>query len=280
MKRITEMSLVLLIACQATPPAEPATTPDVETTEDAIRAPLPRSLKGTTPAGVFAANSDGTLRLDEGVRDRFDYYLSALGEDSIGNVKARIKADAFALPKKARTRVADLLSRYLQLRDSGHESDATLPERLTRVQQLRREILGAEAAAAFFAHDEAVDAVFAQIGDGQRTATDLEASLPDDVRDAREKSALPLTMFEREQTMGAARSVDVALIREQAFGAEARARLEALDVIRADRASRVDAFKRARTQLASSPDSAARIEDLFQRIFPSSEQARARIWVR
>ncbi len=297
-------ALALATACET--PAVIESTPSeapIATERLASLPGAPRSLEGTTPVGRFLAGRSGELVVDDDVRARFDHYLSALGEEPIELIRQRVVNDARGLPSPARETVAELFDRYVEYRAAGAADeglrDASLEARLERVVRLRREVLGAEVADAFFAEDEATDRVYAELATLRRSASlgeqerrlfeaELEARLPSDVRASRAASLLPVDTFESERALLAgdvSPSLRIAELREAAFGSEARERLETLDGIRAERRARVDAFRAERATITadSTLDPAlreARIEALFAKIFPAAEQLRARVWVR
>jgi lipase chaperone LimK len=83
----------------------------------AVRAPrplpaLPRSLEGTDVDGRLAARDDGTLLVDDGTWLLFDYFLTAEGEESRDTIRARVAAEARALPEPARTQAIELFDSY------------------------------------------------------------------------------------------------------------------------------------------------------------------------
>ena len=53
---------------------------------------LPSSLQQTTTDGMFTVDSNGHLIVSNSIKERFDYFLSILGEESLEQVVARITA--------------------------------------------------------------------------------------------------------------------------------------------------------------------------------------------
>jgi lipase chaperone LimK len=94
-----------------------AATPRRDPPKLAVTAPrhlpaLPRSLEGTDVDGRLAAREDGTLIVDDGTWLLFDYFLTAEGEEPRETIRARVVAQAAALPEPARTQAIELFDRY------------------------------------------------------------------------------------------------------------------------------------------------------------------------
>jgi lipase chaperone LimK len=74
--------------------------------------PLPPSLEGTDVDGRLAARDDGTLLVDDATWLLFDYFLTAEGEEPASTIRARVAAEANALPEPARTQAVELFDSY------------------------------------------------------------------------------------------------------------------------------------------------------------------------
>ncbi|WP_052471996.1 lipase secretion chaperone [Marinobacter similis] len=130
---------------------------------------LPASLVGTSvPAGWNQVDSVGDLIPTPALRQLFEYYLSALGEESLEQLVARIGQTLLALQEPARTQALDTLRAYLDYKlaisdleagyGGGTELDAVqMQQRMQEIQALRRAWLDSATADAFFAQDEAID---------------------------------------------------------------------------------------------------------------------------
>jgi len=122
-----------------------------------VRPPsLPRSLEETEVDGAFPLDGDGHLRATAALRRRFDYFLTAEGEESLAVIRSRIvalAADELA-PAEADAALA-LFDRYCAYRDEGAALIAAVPppdDPVGAIDRLRRDRFGA-AATAFFAED-------------------------------------------------------------------------------------------------------------------------------
>jgi lipase chaperone LimK len=119
------------------------------------------SLRGVDLDGAWEAGLDGQLQATIALRRRFDQLLSLLGEATLDELRAFIAYDVENLAGPAAAqRVLDVWQRYvaLQQHDFRHQPDMrdrrTWAAALAERQQVRRQLLGPEIAAAFFADDE------------------------------------------------------------------------------------------------------------------------------
>lgn len=119
------------------------------------------SLDGTQADGDWGVGVDGQLRASRALRQKFDYYLSLVGEKTLPDIEALLLNEARAhLKEPALSGVKSVWHRYVQLQqhtwrfqvDPRHPTQwsAAHAER----QTVRRQILGAEWAHAFYAEEE------------------------------------------------------------------------------------------------------------------------------
>jgi len=84
------------------------------------------ALEGTSIDGALRANDDGSLVLDIGVRDFFDYFLSIA--DDVGPEQAIGEIQRYArsyLPEPARTEALELLGNYLRYKQTEFQIQQT-----------------------------------------------------------------------------------------------------------------------------------------------------------
>ena len=119
------------------------------------------SLRGVELDGAWEARADGQLQPTIALRRRFDQLLSLLGEATIEELQGFIAYDVENLAgADAAQRVLDLWQRYVMLQQHAFRSRPDMHDRrtwapaLAERQQVRRQLLGADAAAAFYADDE------------------------------------------------------------------------------------------------------------------------------
>lgn len=269
---------------------------------------LPRSLAGTDVDGGAQADAGGHLKLDRGLRHLFDYFLSLVGEEPLGRVRARIVAYLQShLPASAAAEGVNLLDRYLAYEtDRGKqgklgdgESDlglSSLSQRMVLIQTLRQRYFSAAERHAFFGDEEAFDQYtlkkLAVMQDSSLSAVDkaqrlrqLVDTLPADLR----ANLTALDSYEDLQAVtvdwkargGAPEALHQA--RMQLVGAEATARLESLDLQRAQWAQRVQAYQaqKARVMADASLSSLQReqaVQQLLARTFNEQERLRVATW--
>lgn len=278
-----------------------ALRPQADADIDLAKLPLPGSLEDTEIDGGLAADDDGNLIVNQGVRALFDYFLSATGEEPAATIEARILAEIDKrLEPKAAAQARDLLDRYLEYRKRTRrlfeEGDAAtdLAERLEQVRQLRREVFGPDAADGLFGDEEAYDFVAVaqhEIGtdpslsseEKQRLIAELDEQLPEDQRRARDETTKPLRMFREVEEMrdSGASDEDVQAVREQYFGEEAAERLAVVDRERGQWDTRMQDYRAARREIEagtmmSASEREAAIERLRAKSFSGPEQIRVR----
>ena len=262
---------------------------------------LPPSFDGTTVDGQFRVDSAGNLLISEDIRRIFDYFLSALGEDSLQHSVKRLQAyisSQLAMP--AREQALALLEQYLQYKQQLVQLEKDLPQmanldamrqREQAVQALRASLFSAEAHQVFFGNEEAYNQFTLQrlairhdqsLSDAEKaTALDqLRNNLPESMQEL----IVPQLQTELRQQTAAlqaqgASPQQIQQLRLQLVGAEATARLEALDQRRQQWAQRLNDYRRekalieANTGLSTS-DKAAAIDNLASERFDDQERLR------
>ncbi len=256
----------------------------------------PRSLQGADADGEVGWNSDGTVRLDRGLRRRFDFLLAALGEVTLGQVRARLEGDvASVAPPERAARVMEVFNRYVSyLERVSHLGGTTDVERLVELHALRVQALGPEMARAFFEDEEETDARTldrravlerSDLGESARAAAlaAVEERRPRPEREALERGALvqeTLTQTAALEASGATPEQKQEA-RAARFGTTTAGRLADLDAERARWSARVDAFRRARDTVmadeALDDDSRRRsLGAILEHDFSAPEQRRIR----
>ncbi|WP_437941933.1 lipase secretion chaperone [Sorangium sp. So ce341] len=266
-------------------------------------APLPRtaaapSLRGTDVDGAVLVDANGDLIVGPELLALFDYFLSATGEVPAAAIRARIVA---AIRERAAGPAADqaiaLLDRYLGYREAAGAARAAQAadptERLAALREIRRAHFGDEVAAQLFGDEEregeaAIEAsrvlADATLSPEERDArlAEVEAALPEHLREAREAAVRPLVQQAEEQALRAAGASDEELHahRVATVGPEAADRLAELDRQRADWQRRLDAFESARAAIAATeadPEARRAAEEaLLARAFTPEERLRVR----
>ncbi|XXX81775.1 lipase secretion chaperone [Sorangium sp. So ce134] len=285
----------------STAPAPARVRPALSTAPAAAAAPrqaAPPSLRGTDVDGAVLVDANGDLIVGPELLALFDYFLSATGEEPAAAIKARIAA---AIRERAAGRAAEqaiaLLDRYLGYREAAgaaRAAQAAEPEeRLAALREIRREHFGDEVAARLFGDEEregeaAIEAsrilADATLSPEERDArlAEVEAALPERLREAREAAVRPLVQQAEEQALRAAGASDEELHahRVATVGPEAADRLSELDRQRSDWRRRLDEFEGARAAIAAGeadPEARRAAEEaLLARAFTPEERLRVR----
>lgn len=219
------------------------------------------SLRETEPDGTVTLAADGSLRYDRALRRLFDYWLSLVGE--LDHTEIRVLLEGWLAerhPPRVVAQALEAFDRYLRYlrevdRTGAGLGSADPARRLALLKQLRRQVLGAELATAFFAEQEAhEDLTLARwqlsrdtsLSPAEREArlAAAEAALPESLRqdlqaERRAEADLALSRQIDTLTDPSAR----AEARREAFDAETAARLDQLDAERRQWSERVAAYR-------------------------------------
>ena len=285
------------------PAAAPLTPvePTPAATESAALSSLPPSFAGTAVDGQFRLDDAGNLLISMDIRRIFDYFLSAYGEERIQTSIARLQAYIRGqLDEPAEGQALALLEQYLDYKRQLIQLEKDLPQmasleamrqREQAVQNLRASIFSPEAHQAFFAQEEAYNQFTLQrlairhdqsLNEQQKAeAMDrLRATLPEDMQEM----LVPQLQAELRQQTAALQAQGAApeqirQLRLQLVGAEATARLEALDQRRQQWQQRLDAYRQEKARIEansglSEEDRQAAIASLAEERFDERERLR------
>ncbi|MDI9244105.1 lipase secretion chaperone [Marinobacter sp. CHS3-4] len=269
--------------------SDPAQLPDT----------LPASLEGTNvPSGWARIDANGALIPTPELRELFEYYLAALGEETLEQLVARIQNALANLPEPARSEAGKILGAYLDYKLAlgeieGSMSDAAtmdpdaMARQLADIRALRRQWLDAETAEAFFALEEAVDQFqVAQmriraddsLTDQERQVQLLKAeeSLPAPIRESRQQTR-KFSEYQQVRQQLADDPQALQAWREDAFGAEAAERLAQVEAEQQDWERRWRAYQQDKAELEglAGPEKEAAVERLRAQYFEGPERHRA-----
>lgn len=228
---------------------------------------MPASFNGTQVDGTFSVDAAGNLLITRDIVQIFDYFLAALGEDSLPVTLARLEAYISAqLQQPAQGQARELLSQYLNYKRQLLQLERDLPQlssldglrqRERAVQALRARVFSPEAHRVFFALEEGYNQfTLARLAVQQDSTLDaaakgqaidqLRSNLPEELQ----ASVLPQLHSElRAQTAqlqaaGASRE-QIQQLRQQLVGAQAATRLASLDQQRQDWQQRLTSYQQA-----------------------------------
>lgn len=232
---------------------------------------LPRSLSDIEPAGELQEDAQGRLVVTRGLRDRFDYFLAARGEEPDAVLHARLRAHlASQLKPPAAAEAQALLDRYLaylaelDTAFSSLRADTLddLRTRLATLERLRSTHFSPQVQTAFFADDLAYDRyslakldVMADTSlNAQQKATrlrELRAALPEALREnmAAAEQVQTLDALTQQWQASGGSPAELRALREGLVGPAAADRLEALDREDAEWAARLAAYRQERARL-------------------------------
>ncbi len=262
---------------------------------------MPASLLGTSvPQGWDRVDGVGDLVPTSALRQMFEYYLSALGEESLEQLIARIEQTLSVLAEPARSQALDTLGAYLDYKLAISELEAgfgtstgldadEMRRRMEEIQALRRTWLDSATAEAFFARDEAIDrfqveklriSQDATLTEAERRAAleRAETALPEPIRKARQETRR-FADYEQARLDLADDPQALQAWRRQTFGLETAQRLEALEQEQQNWNRRWQAYSRERQTLLASglagPELQSAIDHLRNQHFSEQERVRA-----
>ena len=297
--RLTQTAPAVPSAPSARP--QPQSTPPLSAAVSEASKPLPASFGGTQVDGIFRLDAAGNLLISEDIRRIFDYFLSALGEETLQVSVERLQAYiAGQLPPPAAEQARALLQQYLSYKAELVLLERDLPQlssldalrqREAAVQALRARLFSTEAHQAFFAREEGYNQFSLQrLAIQQDASLDAAAkavavdrlrdSLPAELQD----SVLPQLQAElRSQTAQlqakGGSPAQIQALRQQLVGAEATRRLEALDSQRQSWNRRIALYQQDKARIEAtaglSPgDKASAIRRLALEQFDDQERLR------
>lgn len=266
---------------------------------------LPRSLRDTEVDGELAVDEKGHLRITRGVRNVFDYFLSARGEESPDTLLKRMRAYLrHQLPAMAAAEAERILEGYLACQQglaslpglpppgNGQVDIAAVRQQMQQVQALRLQFLAPEVIAAFYGDEDAnerytlarLDILQNSGLTPQARAQQLAAAeeqLPAALRESMEviTRVQDLDALTQDWQKRGGSAAELRQIREQLVGADATGRLEALDQERAAWDQRMNAWYSERAALLGNrglgeQDRQARLDTLRAQRFSADERQR------
>lgn len=246
-------------------------------------------------------DSNGNLIPTPSLRQLFEYYLSAMGEESPQLLVARIEKELGRLGEPARSEALNILGNYLDYKLALGDLEASYSRgpggglreterRMQEIQGLRRTWLDADTADAFFAREEAVDRFQLELrriaGDDTLTEeqraqalSDAERALPAPLRRAREDTRR-FAEYEQVRQDLADNPEALKAWREDAFGSEMSQQLAKVEARQKAWEQRWQAYRAERQALEraglAGPEREAAIDALRDRYFTGPERVRAK----
>lgn len=262
---------------------------------------LPASLAGTSvPGGWAETDANGSLVPTPQLRQLFEYYLAALGEETLPQLVARIEQALARLEEPARSEALDTLGDYLDYKlalgdlEAAYGAASTtnaedMQRRMAEIRALRRTWMDAQTADAFFATDEAVDSFQVEqlrirtdssLSDGEReqALANAEEALPEPLRQARRETR-KFTDYQRARSEFADDPDALRAWRKERFGAEAARELEKVEAEQQVWEAKWQAYSQDLAELdgmgLAGPERKAAIDALRDDYFEGAEKLRA-----
>ena len=271
--------------------------------ETAVAVPdtMPASLAGTSvPGGWAETDANGSLVPTPQLRQLFEYYLAALGEETLPQLVARIEQALARLEEPARSEALDTLGDYLDYKlalgdlEATYGHDATtnaedMQRRMAEIRALRRTWMDAQTADAFFATDEAVDQFqveqlrirtdpYLSEKEREQALAEAEKALPEPLRQARRETR-KFADYQRAQSEFADDPDALRAWREERFGAEAARELEKVEAEQKVWEAKWQAYSQDLAELddmgLAGPERKAAIDTLRDDYFEGAEKLRA-----
>lgn len=262
---------------------------------------LPASLEGTSlPGGWAETDRNGSLVPTPQLRQLFEYYLAALGEETLPQLIARIEGALARLEEPARSEALATLGDYLDYKlalgdleasygDAGTLDADQMQRRMAEIRSLRRTWMDAPTADAFFASDEAVDQFQVEqlrirtdesLSDEEReqALARAEKALPEPVREARRETR-KFSDYQQARSELAGDPEALSAWREEHFGEEAARQLEKAEAEQQAWENKWQAYSEELAELESlgvaGPELEAAIDSLRDDYFEGAEKLRA-----
>jgi len=235
------------------------------------------SLKGTDKDGAYPVDSEGNLLISAAIKERFEYFLSTLGEFPFESILQMVRDDiALSLQSPAKEQALKLFDDYIAYKyalaeleksmDAAQDYEVNDIERfrlqLDRLRDKRREYLSQDTVDAFFGFDEMYDDFMlarleiqnsSQLSkqEKQEQIESLEGSLPEAVKDMRDDSQKISNAFKVSEAMREddADEGEIFEYNSQQFGQEAAVKLQALNEQRSAWKVRVENYLQKKSDI-------------------------------
>ncbi len=279
----------------------PAPAPQQAAARDDNPFTFVKSMQGTEPDGKLSIADDSVLANAE-LRHLFDYYLGAIGEKTLPQIRAEIELQlTHQLPPAASLSAKQLLERYIAYKTAlvdmektpKQQTDANpLRARLIAMRQVRERFFSPKEIAGMWGFDDAYDddavARWEITQDPHLSAEQkraklakLDANMSPALREERE-APLKVAMEEdkaRQMRAAGAGEDDIYRMRATAFSPEAAARMAAVDQENASWKNRIGDYLDQRNKVLgntnlSDVDRQAALQQLRDARFSVNEQKR------
>lgn len=299
---LPQLTPIAVTAASANQPAVlTAPTLSTQSKPGSAHSAMPASFSGTQVDGAFSVDAAGNLLITRDIVQIFDYFLSAIGEDTLAVSLERLQVYVRSqLAQPAQDQALALLNQYLDYKRQLVLLERDLPQvasldglrqRESAVQALRARIFSQQVHQVFFANEEDYNQfTLARLAVQQDTSLSpqakgraidqLRANLPAELQE----SVLPQLHSElREQTAqlqaAGGSPAQIQQLRQQLVGEQAASRLATLDQQRSDWQQRLNQYQQASATIENNPglsatDKSSAIKRLSEAQFNPQERLR------
>jgi len=243
--------------------------------------PLPKSLQGTDVDGELLLDVDGNLIITHGIRNLFEYFLSAKNEEPLDVILGRIREYIHKhIPDEPARKAIAILDSYISYKKKLEEVESpeglqgeelgsldAIKDALARRMLLRRQLMSSEVVNAFFGDEEKYDQFNLQLIDIKQNSVltpeakeeqilELEKMLPESIQNMRQEERARVHLEEKiaEMRKSGKTDQDIFEFRKNEMGEEAAKRWQKLEQERKIWDTKVDSFMSQRKEIASDPN--------------------------
>ena len=260
-----------------------------------------KSMEGTTPDGKLTVADNGVVA-DAELRHMFDYYLGAIGEKNLAQIRAEIELQlTHQLPPAALPSARQLLDRYIAYKTALLDLEKNPPQqsdtnplraRLVAMRQVRERFFSTKEISGMWGAEDAYDddavARWEIVQDPHLSAEEkrarlakLDANMAPALRAEREAPLKVAMEEDKAKQMRAAGSSedDIYRMRASTFSPEAAARMAAVDQENMQWKSRINDYLDQRNKVMgdttlTDADRQAAVQQLRDARFTALEQKR------
>jgi len=243
--------------------------------------PLPESLQGTDVDGELLLDANGNLIISHGLRNLFEYFLSAKNEEPLDVILGRLREYIHKqIPDEPAREAIAILDSYISYKKKLEEIESpeglqgeelgtldAVRDALTRRMMLRRQMMTHDVVNAFFGDEEKYDQFNLQLIEIKQNSVltheakdaeilELEKMLPESIQQMRQEER---ARSSREQTVDEMRKngkseEEIFEFRKNEMGEEAAQRWQKLEQEREIWNNKVDSFMEQRNTISSDPN--------------------------
>ena len=251
--------------------------------------PLPKSLQGTDVDGELLLDVNGNLVISNGLRNLFEYFLSAKNEEPLDVILGRIREYIHKqIPDQPAREAIAILDSYISYKKKLEEIESpeglqgeelgtleAIKDALTRRMLLRRQMMSDEVVNAFFGDEEKYDQFNLQLIEIKQNSVltpeakesemlELEKKLPESIQAIRQEERARTNREQRidEMRKNGKSEQDIYEFRKKEMGEEAAKRWQKLEQDRKIWDNKVDSYMEKRKEITSDPNLSSQEQEM------------------